>query len=240
MAFKQSAEDQDLDIYQMCAWVSHRDLGTFTKATYYVKAICCWCIQFVGLMLFIYVQLDPFMDHPEEFCRMGSDTSAAKETKTLSVMFAFYIALKTGGSIHDINSSGLYTMNPWNGDDCPPFVSRTWVFFGLYTNVAVTVASLLGSYLVLYHSGDVLDTILNSLALFFVADMDNFMMSQKDYRRVYNWFEEWKVNGKHAHPELSKAAACMAGMCFTPLVYIFTYASIAISFVSPFWIAFCQ
>ena len=239
-AFKEAAECEDLDIYQMCAGVSQQDFPLITKATYYAKAACCWSIQVIGLMLFILVQIEGFVQDSDEICRMNDDKISSQETKVLSVMFAFYIALKTSGSIHDINGSGLYTMNPWTGSDCPPMVTRWWVFLGLYTNVVVTLASILGSFLVLYRSEDMLDAILNSVALFFVNDMDNFMMNKKDYRRIYEWYEAWKESGEIAHPELNALASCMAYYFLTPMSYAIAYGCIGLSCVAPFWMAFCQ
>lgn len=54
--FMKATEEEDLDIYQVCAWVAYQDdMNTPTKIVYYAKALVCWAIQVPGLLLFLIV-----------------------------------------------------------------------------------------------------------------------------------------------------------------------------------------
>merc|ERR1719317_163965 len=79
-------------------------------------------------------------------------------------------------------------MNQWDAADCPPFIKRGWVFFGMYTNVLCAMMSIYASYIVIYRGEEILDLVLNSVALFFVIEVDDFMLNKMDYRRVKDWY----------------------------------------------------
>ena len=245
MAFRKAVDDEDLDIYQMCAWVSRQDtINIPTKITYYAKAFICWSIQIVGLIVFLFVQLDPSLKDPSHLCAMNESTEGkySTETQILATMFAFYISFKIGGTVFDIGRTGLYTINWWTGENCPPFVTRHWVFVGGYTNVWTSLASVIGSFLVLYISDDMLDVILNAVALFFINDIDDFMMNKKDYRRVREWFEEWEKKGERGveHAKMGMMGSTVASKFCTPITICATFACLIIAVIAPFWIAICH
>merc|ERR1719447_2112915 len=67
------------------------------------------------------------------------------------------------------------------------FVSRGWVFLGIYTNVFASLGSIIGSFVVLYEATAILDIILHSVALFFITDIDDFVLNKKDYIKITQW-----------------------------------------------------
>merc|ERR1711879_649557 len=150
--------------------------------------------------------------------------------------------MKMGGTVVDIGRTGLYTINWWTGDGCPPFVSRYWVFIGGYTNVWTSLASVIGSFLVLYSSDEMLDVILNAVALFFVNDVDDFMLNKKDYRRIKEWLDDWEAKGQRGteHPKMDMMSSAMASKFCTPIFICATFACTIIAFIAPFWIAICH
>merc|ERR1712080_758285 len=104
------------------------------------------------------------------------------------------------------------------------------VFFGGYTNVFTCLTSILGSYLVLYHSEDMLDVILNSVALFFVNDVDDFMLNKRDYRRIDEWFQNWKAKGhEHMHGHMNVMGGFMFGKILTPIAFAATFFTVMVS-----------
>eukprot|EP01084_Bolivina_argentea_P257547 433942_1 len=243
--FAQSAEDEDLDIYQMCAWMSYQDsIPTTKKYFYYFKAIVCFAIQVPGLIIFIYSQLFNiiFSENGIGLCSMRSSTDS-NLVHILSVMFAVYISVKLGGIVSDVGKRGLYNMNFWSGMNCPPFCSRHWVFFGGYTNITTILFSIYGSYLVLYVSDDILDVILNSIALFFIAEVDDFMLDKADYQRVQVWFQNKYDENQdcgNEHDKLTCCSSIVASRILTPMHFMFTGLALFGAVFAPIWIAVCH
>jgi len=266
LAFQDAVDSGDLDIYRVCAWVGKRsktDIPPTDRAIYYGKALVCFCIQTAGLGLFLYVQMAPLFEDIAYLCyRSTNDISQyVDEIQALSVMFAFYISFRTGGQMFDIGRSGLYKLNMWSGEDCPPFVSRNWVFLGLYTNIFACFGSIIGSFVVLYKADDILNVILHSVALFFISDVDDFMLNKKDYGKINKWLQRWSASNKPEAAALEErpsiidarhlvaateyrplglAAKCLVSKCLTPISYALYALTVFIAMVAPIWISICH
>ena len=144
--FREAAEDETLDIYQMCAWVAmlppNEIVSSYKRWFYYWKAFICALIQGPGQCVFLFVILGQMLSSDGKgVCAMlledehRASEEYSVEIKILSGLFALYISAKMGGQIQDIGRRGLYNMNFFSGKNCPPFCSRFWVYLGGYINV---------------------------------------------------------------------------------------------------------
>lgn len=250
--FREADEYNILDIYQVCAWLSmvnivhHSDISIRTKYTHYLKAILCASIQIIGLGMFIYTKFDA-MIKDRGLCLFDglwtlSNHDHVALTQVLSVMFAIYISFKMGGLIIDISSKGLYTMNLYTMKNCPPFINKYWVLTGKYINIIALLLAIYGSYIVLYTTDDILDVILNSVALFFILEVDDYILDSTDYQRIQEWFEkDYDVTNYKNYDPPQLTPSCKI---FVLIMGYFSNIAIVIALIAavfaPIWIAICH
>ena len=85
--------------------------------------------------------------------------------------------------ILNLKTRGLYS---W-GTKQPCFVSKVWIIYGLVLNLIVILTAWFASIIILYLSNDVLDMLLNSLALYFIVDVDDQAVYFNDFKQIQYW-----------------------------------------------------
>lgn len=249
--FREAVDDKSLDIYQVCAFISTADVDDSfplrRRISHYFKAFMCALIQTVGLVVFIYVQMVRLSQGEESkgFCAMTSKNEDVDEvyklTQVLSVFLAIYISLKMGGLMVDTGDNGLYNIDLHAGKNCPPFVNKYWVLFGAWINTYALLFSVYGSYIVLYITEDILEVILNSVALFFLLDVDDYILDNLDYQRIEYWLQkkyDMKSYGDYKPPEPGCCAKTFIRLMST-VAYGAYGAGVLMSGIAPFWIMIC-
>merc|ERR1712154_327090 len=61
---------------------------------------------------------------------------------------------------------------------------------GFTVNIIVAIVAVYGSFLVIFFSDDSLDMVLNSVALFFIVELDDMLVRQSDYERIAEYIGE--------------------------------------------------
>ena len=100
-----------------------------------------------------------------------------QELRILATLFSLYISLTMMGQIRVLKNKGLYE----NVAYAPPFLQAEWIYIGLYSNAFSLLSMIYGSFIIIYVSHTSLDIVLNSIALYFILDLDNLMVDQFDY-----------------------------------------------------------
>ena len=241
--FREAGEDETLDIYQICAFLSYDPSASIRKRWYYYfKAFMCFVIQIAGLIIFIYIQVDNILGD-KGLCAMSTaDERNAQLTQVLAIFLAIYISLKMGGLIIDLGSKGLYTMDFYTANNCPPFINKYWVLFGGWINIGALLLSVYGSYIVLYISDDILDVILNSVALFFMLDVDDYILDSADYQYIEDWFEKKYNPQQYANYTVSAFGSCcgMLVKIMTTMAFAACGLGVFAAIFAPFWVAICH
>merc|ERR1719445_930947 len=79
-------------------------------------------------------------------------------------------------------------------------VNVIWLRVGLSVNVFVTTAAVYGSFVTVFFSDNSLDMILNSVALFFLVELDDMLVKAKDYGTVKKYLEAYEpVNRRESY-----------------------------------------
>merc|ERR1712176_1694671 len=102
-----------------------------------------------------------------------------------------------GEQLRNLGHSGMYS---W-GADQPEFVSKIMVAIGFYANLIVLILSWLCSSLIIFASKDMLEMVLNSVAVLFMITIDDEIVAFSDYENVLS-----TIGGFSSK---NKAAACV-------------------------------
>ena len=89
------------------------------------------------------------------------------------------------GLIRVRKTDGLYEHIAYS----PSFLGSEWLYIGLYSNFFALVTSIYGSFLIIYSAQNATDMVLNSVALYFIMDIDTFMVDHFDYSRIKKWMK---------------------------------------------------
>ena len=140
--------------------------------------MCCVLFQTAGLIIFMY---NAIRDSDKNVCQGDGDW----DVRTIATIATFYISLTMGSMMEGIDTQGLYEFDVSQGTKViPPFISPRWIIIGVYVNYLSLLGAILGSIIVIYVSESALDVVLNSVALFFVLEMDDLMIDDQDYNRI--------------------------------------------------------
>ena len=129
---------------------------------------------------------------------------------------------------------------------CVYIIYRTLhIICKLYTNNT-------GSFVVIFFSDNSLDMVLNSVALFFIVELDDLLVTQSDYERIYNYILEYQhevqenVKGKGCCFRCKRCISCvcygLARGCAWLYRLPFTlvrYFTVLACIVLPFYLGYC-
>merc|ERR1711994_263959 len=126
-------------------------------------------------------------------------------------------------------------------------------------NVFASILAVYGSFMVVFFSDNSLDMILNSVALFFVVELDDLLVKGSDYQRIGDYIREHLANEEEEQRKkmseavegkcCSKArecgkACCSSLVCCVAWLYTLPfqalrYFTIAMCVVLPFMLGYC-
>ena len=138
------------------------------------------------------------------------------------------------------------------------FISTFWLQAGFTVNVIVSIVAVYGSFVVIFFSDDSLDMVLNSVALFFIVELDDLLVNDSDYERIGDYIEnyvksEMEEEMSEKEPKVEKCpkckesyrCCCAALVRFATWMYrlpfqILRYVTIVACIVMPFWVGYCH
>mmetsp|Transcript_32892 Transcript_32892/g.28847 ORF Transcript_32892/g.28847 Transcript_32892/m.28847 type:complete len:329 (+) Transcript_32892:71-1057(+) len=188
---------ENLDVYQVAA-VLYQTTGMKNPETWksLFKVFVCGTLQIAGMVyLCCYFMFLQESDEEEagltgfdKYCRMtkGSEANDQIELKLLAIFFATWISLVLADQMVDVSQYGLYSF----GTAQPPFVNNGIIYLGLIANFFVSIICWLTSVWLMYFSDNVIDLILNGLAIYFMKTIDDEMVFGHDYAMIESWFED--------------------------------------------------
>ena len=204
-----ASNNENVDIYQMCAIVSNIGDDACVKWWYYFKALVCFTFQttMLGLMVYQFTHMNgrdewEEDDDTEQFSFASSstiipvedtyddkwDTHWNKMTRSIAFCASLYISVSIWNWMWDLEHQGLYRIER-TFINCPHYVSHAWITVGLFANFFTLFFSLIGSNLLIYWAESALDVILNCVAIFFLLQIDNEMIGLSDYENIKRWME---------------------------------------------------
>jgi len=164
-----------LDIYMVTAFY----MGTGQRSQYFMslwKVVTCAALQFYGIWTLMRDQWTVYQEN-------GSCNGSGGSVAFIAFLFATYISLYCSEQIRTLNRYGMYG---W-GQSQPQFVNSMWVGVGLWTNLCSLFMSWLVSCIIIFTSGDLLEMVLNAVAVTFMLSLDDEIVGTSDYENIVKW-----------------------------------------------------
>jgi len=224
-------------------------------AFYMFQALITGFLQTGGLIILFYRIIEQGSQE-KAWCAMDG----AVDGKLVVGAFAYYVGFTVDAYIQSIKSAGMYAFFAMMKDpafakpgrsayeNVPFFVDTTWVNIGYIINSFALFVALYLSYFIIFFSESTFDVILNSVAVFFILEIDDLMITDTKYERVealINTLRE-KEGGKIIVPEEfhdlgdSKEPACKCVLIgIRACIGIIAVISKFIIFIAPIVMAVC-
>merc|ERR1739842_113173 len=105
--------------------------------------------------------------------------------RQLATVLSIFVSMAFYNEILNLRIRGCYG---W-GVSQPCFVSTGLIAFGMVLNCVIVLTAWIASFLILYLAENPIDMVLNSLALYFIVDIDDEAVYFGDYKKLANWIE---------------------------------------------------
>merc|ERR1719245_137025 len=174
------------------------------------------------------------------------------QLKILAFLFSSFLAFFCFDCLTAVDQNGMY-----QNRDCAqklPFLNVFWLRMGFSVNVIASILAVYGSFMVVFFSDNSLDMILNSVALFFVAELDDLLVKSSDYSEIMDEIKAYR-NGKRNNKNKESSGCCAGckkcvsscGSCIVTCVTksytlpfeAMRYFTIAMCLVMPFGLGYC-
>ena len=131
--------------------------------------------------------------NPLEYDENGNILIYHLVTKILAFLFSSFLAYYSVDAMENIDKGMYYKMHYAENLS---WLNQIWLRLGFSINLFVSVLAVYGSFLVIYFSTNSLDMVLNSVALFFIVELDDLLVRNKDYQRVHDYIKKLQEDGK--------------------------------------------
>mmetsp|Transcript_11669 Transcript_11669/g.17650 ORF Transcript_11669/g.17650 Transcript_11669/m.17650 type:complete len:263 (+) Transcript_11669:51-839(+) len=182
---------EEFDIYQNCGFVVVEGGAEYFFSC--SRAVICTIVQLISLVFLTYEAME---DSEKGWCNISVWSSG--EAFSMQRIAVFFYAAFLGSNFRTF----MYSVN-WKG--CYPmlfyrkkvgWMNAAWIAYGYFMNVFVIMCTAVCTIAVMYSADDIIDIVLNSFALFFIHELDDYMMSLGDYGSI-----KWEYLGAYWMPE---------------------------------------
>ena len=196
-----------IDMYQYIALMH----GTYTNCnedggiiSSYMKLIACLCLQTIGI---IYVCIY----YHGEISECGDYDDPGIPMQIIAYFLSLFITSTSIDMILTTSSTGLYSWYK-NKKNFPKFVNKCWLGIGLTINILNIVCCAITSIFAILSSDDIGDMLLNSIAIYFILELDDQIVSWGDLDRIKDFIEQYKeMNGDLERVREEKSGCCSNG-----------------------------
>lgn len=231
-------EDEEyLDIYQVCAFDAKTDRLAYRQS--FFKAVLCLFIQIPSIVYIIYYLVE---SSDKSLCNLSYDSTAIFE-KLLAFGFSMYLAYYIDDMHANSLYRGMYCVILMSLQNCPYFLEGNWLRLGGYYNNLAGWCAFLGSYIIIFVAKSPLDLVLNSLALFFLVELDDLLVTKFDYWKINKFCESKYDEGNESQPEAwSSEGRPSCFLCCFEIGFLWTLQGILhiLRFVAPFYVGICS
>eukprot|EP01084_Bolivina_argentea_P025820 48011_1 len=212
---KKCADDaEDIDIYQYLAfkWETWRD--TKNEKWYDIcrlthEVLMCILAQIIGVVVILKQVIEDGVEVKD------SCNESAIQVKLLAFALssvAGYVAMEVFVHEKGMYTGGIGDCRSWTAihdlievNITPPhWVSLFWLGVGTWVNRIVSIGAVGGSFMVIFFSENAFDMVLNSVALFFLMELDNMLMTQPKYNDMLMFLKAWPEDVTDTYNDLIK------------------------------------
>eukprot|EP01084_Bolivina_argentea_P146143 255981_1 len=185
---KSIGEDKTgLDVYQASAFMIAFYGFNGVTTMFALMALIVAIAQVLGCILFIQQLVFDFVKSNDKFCE--------KQHNTASTILAFCLVVTISGTVQfsgimSLQQTGLYQLislyrTPYYSL-CDHIVNRHMLIFGYIINKVVMTLTIVGSCTIVFTSDSVIDLVLNSAALYFIIEIDDYLVVFWLYNKIEN------------------------------------------------------
>eukprot|EP00586_Coscinodiscus_wailesii_P001145 CAMPEP_0172484600 /NCGR_PEP_ID=MMETSP1066-20121228/12125_1 /TAXON_ID=671091 /ORGANISM="Coscinodiscus wailesii, Strain CCMP2513" /LENGTH=307 /DNA_ID=CAMNT_0013249229 /DNA_START=90 /DNA_END=1013 /DNA_ORIENTATION=+ len=189
---KDDVDNEKADIYQVTSIIRSTRFNEFEVAevcpAYYsfliTKCLLCALIQTALTPLVAVTQLTKFLDTADEICKWNPDFYNVVG-KLLATSFSAYIWILFATAQRNNNDPSNAATNLILKENkiCTEIDGVVYIW-GYCCNITSQFATSLSAVIFIFTAEDALDVILNSLAIFFVNELDDVLVSSIEYFRA--------------------------------------------------------
>ena len=213
-----------------------------------IKAILCILIQLPSIWFITYVQIRDGLDI-KDWCNFAEDdvTFDHVATKYFALLISLFLSMKFVGIYNESSYMGMYVCFPFTIPE--KLINVGWLFLGLYINIFTAIFAVWASFCVIFFSESVFDLILNSVAMLFILEIDDYMVDDEDYKKIAVKIQEiyYDDNGEFKEDEngelfkaaeLSGCQLCCRAVGLKLVIGLF-YVTIVAGVILPFYVGVC-
>merc|ERR1711933_413034 len=161
--------------------------------------------------------------------------------KLFSFAYSLWIAIYIDDMMIHTMRRGMYCINDSLRNNKPHFLNDIWLRIGAFYNRLASICAMFASYYIIFCAEDVYDMVLNSVAVFFVIELDNMLVTKFDYWKIGVVCRDYIAREEyHAHIEdnayADSARNWTSEYCLL-LVWILTRC---MKYIPPFYIGVCS
>eukprot|EP01084_Bolivina_argentea_P152228 265587_1 len=159
-----------------------------------IMAIIASVAQTIGLTV---VVAELIQQHTGDgFCTSFPSTTNYFLSVLLSLMVTFIVII----TFQNVQECALYkfiTLHPEDIDrlrnnNCGISISIYWLYAGHFINGYACIVGAIGSYMIVFQAQQVLDLILNAIALLFMLEIDNMFTGPQDYHDCVKCLQKYR------------------------------------------------
>lgn len=195
------ANEQNMDIYNVVAfrcyewWTNDRNLCCCASPLFeaFIKALIVATLQIMGTIFIVDFEVN-----------ISSDVIDWDKTKLHALQFfvSAYVSSRWLNMLKALDDVGMYCIinhsRAAGKNKFSPIVLHGityWILcLGLYVNYFVFIMVTLVSYYVIFKSQSPFDIVLNSMALFWIVDADNEVVSNKDCIEIEEYYKRYNTS----------------------------------------------
>merc|ERR1712012_432509 len=192
------------DYYQIMAFYSNTKDNLTDSVKYIlcvIKALICALTQLLGMVIimvdFVVIGLE---GRGDAMCNVADFGDAVWyqvlydfQLKILAFLFSTFLAFICFDRLTGVEQ-GMYWKMKYAQDI--EFLNIIWLRIGFSVNVFASILAVYGSFMVVFFSDNSLDMILNSVALFFVVELDDLLVKGSDYKRIAKYIRNYQEEGE--------------------------------------------
>ena len=226
-----AANESNFDIYQICGFRAKNGSRIYFFITV-IKALLCNLLQISSIPLLLW---EVGEDAQKGFC----DKSGEPQLRYIGFLIVSFISSLSYEWMDKNNQKGFYVLLSEGEDYKPKWLNHYWLVYGNFVNVLLCFEIVFASAWIVYVSESILDMVLNSVALFFIVELDDMLVTSNAYRLIYKFIDEGKAKEQYGK-ELPKCCWSGKSMLFIEIIASIFYLGVIFGVIGlPIWLVIC-
>mmetsp|Transcript_33759 Transcript_33759/g.54015 ORF Transcript_33759/g.54015 Transcript_33759/m.54015 type:complete len:330 (-) Transcript_33759:87-1076(-) len=245
--------EDEFDIYQLQAFRSQTREGFKQCLAYYsniIKAVLCALTQIFGIIVISIDTVESGLNskkwcNPMQYDETGGLILHHLVLKVLAFLFSSFLAYYSMEALEAIDK-GMY--RNLNYAENLQWINQIWLRVGFSINLFVAIIAVYGSFLVIHFSESSQDMVLNSVALFFIVELDDLLVRRKDYEQIEEFVRGQVEDANNVRLRsacrmcckrcCNKFVSCVGWIYVLPF-NIIKHITIVLCIFLPFFVAYC-